>query len=82
MGTTTIARKKTLADHASDAANAHTNLNTWGAVVTLLEGGHLYGGHNYSAVQRVIKIAKAQMQVHLAQHDMALLRAKRAGARQ
>lgn len=76
MGTTAIARKRgTINAHAEEAARAHTNLNTWGAVVALLESGLLYPGHSHQAVDRVIKIAKAEMQRHLKQYDAARARA-------
>lgn len=63
---------KTAKQHAADAAKANANLNTWGAVVALLEGGTLSGGETHSAQQRVIKIAKAEMQKHLLQYERAM----------
>ena len=59
---------------AKDAATANANLNTWGAVVALLESGLLSGpsAHHYKATSQVIKIAKAQMQAELARYDLAL----------
>lgn len=35
---------KKRADYVEEAARAHSNLNLWGAVVTLLEGGRIKGG--------------------------------------
>lgn len=67
MGT----KAKTADDYAVEAARAHTNLNTWGAVIALLENGLLYPGHSHAAVNRVIAIAKAETQRHLKQYDRA-----------
>ena len=60
------------------AAEAHTNINTWAAVVTLLEGGHLYSGRGHIAAQRVIKIANAEQQKELAIFDKACAAAAQA----
>jgi hypothetical protein len=65
-------KDKTAKQYAAEAARAMANLNTWGAVVALLEGGTLSGGETYAAQQRVIKIAQAEMQKHLVQYDRAL----------
>lgn len=64
----------TRTDLAKEAANAHANLNTWGCVVALLEGGTLSGANTYKAQQRVIKIAHAEMKKHLREHDAAIAR--------
>lgn len=53
------------------AMNAHTNLSMWGAVVALCESGSFYPGHSHRAIERVIKIAQAEMQKHLTQMDKA-----------
>jgi hypothetical protein len=63
---------KTRKEHAKDAATAHANLNTWAAVVALLEGGTLSGSKTYAAQQRVIKIAQAEMAKHLSEYDAAI----------
>jgi len=59
---------------AKAAADAHTNLNTWGAVIALLEGGLLYGPTRHP-VDRVIAIAKREQQRYLSTFDRELLRA-------
>lgn len=69
---TRTAKVKWAKDYAEDAARAHSNLNAWGAVVALLEGGTLIGRDTHRAQQRVIKIAQAEMQKHLAKYDRAL----------
>jgi len=63
---------------AKDAATANANLNTWGAVVALLEGGLLSGPskHYNPAKSKIIDIAKAQMQQELKRYDAALARVK------
>jgi hypothetical protein len=57
---------------AKAAATAQANLNAWGAVVALLEGGTLSGENTHSAQQRVIKIAQAEMQKHLREYDTSI----------
>lgn len=67
-------------DAAKEAATARANLNTWGAVIALLESGLLTGpsAAYYKAEQSVIKIAKAQIQAELKRYDAALARARAA----
>lgn len=60
------------AEAAREAAEAHTNLNTWGSIVTICEGGHFYGSHNHKAIEKVIALCKAQMQRELRNHDAAM----------
>ena len=69
---------KTKEDAAKAAATANANLNTWAAVVALLESGLLSGPSRdyYPAAEKVIKIAKAQMQQDLVRYDAALARVK------
>lgn len=56
-----------------DAANAHTNLNTWGAVIAILEGGMLYGNPGqHKTAARVIAIAKDEQAKFLRIYDAAL----------
>lgn len=63
---------KTANQHAKDAATAQANLNAWAGVVALLEGGTLSGVNTHRAQQKVIKIANAEMQKHLAEYDAAI----------
>lgn len=56
------------------AAEAHTNLTTWGAVIALLEGGLLYGATS-PAASRVIDIAKREQKKYLAAYDAAIVKA-------
>ena len=65
---------------AKAAATASANLNTWAAVVAMLESGLLTGdsADYYPAASKVIKIAKTQMQAELTRYDNALARARAA----
>jgi len=48
----------------------HTNLNTFGAVVALLEGGLVYSGTNSEkCANRVIDLCKSEMDRLIALHD-------------
>lgn len=55
-----------------EAARAHSNLNTFATIVTILEGGHLYDNRTYKAAQRIIAICKQQQQRELRAFDRAL----------
>lgn len=59
---------------AHEGAAAMANLNTFGAVVSLLEGGHLYGpsAHFQHAADTIIRIAKRQMSKELKRYDAAM----------
>ena len=58
-------------DYVIEAAEAHSNLNTYQAVIALMEGGLLYGGRE-SAAGRITKIAKDAAQAELLRFDMAV----------
>ena len=58
-------------EHVKAAMNATMSLNHWGAVVDLIEGSA--GSYcSCKAAQRVIKIAKAEMQRELKRMDAAV----------
>jgi hypothetical protein len=63
---------------AKAAATANANINTWGAVIALLESGLLSGPSKdyYRASSKVIQVAKAQMQADLKRYDAALARVR------
>lgn len=63
-------------DHLKEACQAHTNLNIFAAVVSLLEGGHLYGCDNDAAAQRIIGICKREQDKCLRRYDHALADAR------
>lgn len=70
---------KTRAMYLLDAVEAHTNLNTFGAIVALLEGGTLYGPmRERDAAQRIIRICKTEMLLQLRKFDLARDRTMRA----
>ncbi len=50
------------------AAEALSDLNTFGIVVSTLEGGHLHAPSN-TAAQRIIKICLAEQQKRLRDYD-------------
>lgn len=64
-------------DWITKAAEAHTNLNTFHCVISLLEGGHLYGDHRAAA--RIIAIAKKQAGIELRKYDAAARAARKEG---
>lgn len=59
-------------DPAKRAANAHTDLNTFGTIITILEGGHLYCNESLSTADRIIKMCKAQQQYLLRLYDRSI----------
>ncbi|NTF67728.1 hypothetical protein [Rhizobium rhizogenes] len=59
-------------DPAEIAANAHTDLNTFGTIVTILEGGHLYCNESQSTAARIIKMCQAQQQYLLRLYDRSI----------
>ncbi len=61
-----------------EAARAHSDLNIFASVVTILEGGHIYTPKSFSAVERIIKICRAEQQKRLREYDRAVDAAERA----
>lgn len=57
---------------AQKAADHHSTLNAFGAVIAILEGGTLYDPGSDRAALRIIEIAKAEMQSQLRKFDKAL----------
>lgn len=57
---------------AERAANAHTDLNTFASVVSLLEGGHIYLPASRRAVGKIITICKREQSKRLAAYDAAI----------
>lgn len=56
------------------AANMRANVNTWAAIVALLENGLLSGpsAHYEAASRKVIKIAQSQIKKDLERYDHAV----------
>lgn len=54
------------------AAHAHSDLNTFASVVTLLEGGHIYLAKSHKAVARIVKICRVEQGRRLADYDRAI----------
>ena len=61
-------------DFAIDAAHHHSDLNIFGAIVALLEGGTLYSQSGHDAAHRVIRICKEECGKQLRLYDTALRR--------
>lgn len=59
--------------HAEKAAQAHSNLNIYYAVIGLMEGGLLYDGRHETAT-RIISLCKQQAAEELAIYDAAMER--------
>lgn len=54
----------------SKAVEAHTNLNTFAVVVSVLEGGCLYGSRTADiTAQKIIKLCQDEMQRQLRIYD-------------
>ncbi|MGO8401361.1 hypothetical protein ACC783_23815 [Rhizobium ruizarguesonis] len=63
-------------DPVQAAAEAHTDLNTFGSIISLLEGGHLYCTRSQKPAQRIIDLCKAQQARLLRDYDANVERAK------
>lgn len=59
-----------------DAADAHTRLNTFYAVIALMEGGLLPGGSDAAneTAQTIIGLCKDQAQLDLEEYDKTVAR--------
>ncbi len=55
-----------------EAAHAHSDLNMFAIIVSLLEGGHVYRPESHPAAEKIIKICKAEQQKCLRAHDAAI----------
>lgn len=64
--------KKLIKDRIKDACHAHTNLNVFASVVSILEGGHLYGAISDRAAQQIIGICQREQSRCLARYDEAV----------
>lgn len=56
------------------AAHAHSNLNIFAAIVSILEGGHIYGpgaGSACRTADKIITLCKAEQARQLAAYDKA-----------
>lgn len=67
---------------AKNAAEAHTNLNFFGAVLAMLEGGLVYGNDSNSAkatARKMVTLCKTEMGKQLTIYDKQVAAAIRAG---
>lgn len=55
------------------AAEAHSDLNVFAAITTILEGGHIYNSDEVTlrSVDRILKICRDQQQRCLREYDLA-----------
>lgn len=65
-----MSAKTTVGKAVQSVAEAHTNLTVFAAVVSLMEGGHLYG--YCAAADRIIKIAQQEQHRQLRLYDAAV----------
>ena len=64
-----------MTDYTRDAMNALSDLNIFAAVVTILEGGHLYCTKSNKAADRIIQLCKFEQHKRLQEMDYAKARA-------
>jgi hypothetical protein len=57
-------------DHVKEAAQAHSNLTMWAAVLALMESS-LLSCHAHKSEAQVVKIAKREIQRELKHYDNA-----------
>lgn len=57
--------------HAKKAAQAHSNLNIYHAVIALMEGGLLYDGRHKTA-DKIVALCKQQASKELQIYDAAI----------
>jgi len=65
---------------AKAAAEAHTNLNIFAAVVSLMDGGHVYGPSADSAAQtarKIVQLCKAEQRKQLLIYDKNIAAVKK-----
>lgn len=67
-------KKQTLSDHIKAASKAHADLNTFAAIVALLESG-LNSSDTEKAAQRIIKLAQDEQGRCLQRMDRAMAKA-------
>lgn len=59
------------------AARAHSDLNTFSTIVTILEGGHIYLNESDVAARTIIKLCQKQAGVCLKIYDQAIKEMRR-----
>lgn len=59
------------------AMRAHTDLNTFEAVVAIMEGGCIYDAGSHAAVSKIIAICRKEQQRLLRKQDAALAAANK-----
>jgi hypothetical protein len=64
------------ADWADKAARAHSNLNAFGSLVALLEGGIFYGSETHKAAREITAICRREQAKFLREYDAAIAKIK------
>lgn len=67
-----MSREPRLVKLVREAAEAHTDLTMFYAVISLLEGGHLYCSSSQADAQRIIGICKRAAGRRLHEYDRAV----------
>jgi hypothetical protein len=64
---------KTRIDFATDASHAHSNLNVFHIVKTILESGAIYESRTAeSTADKIVELCEKEMKRQVANHDRAL----------
>lgn len=59
-------------NHIKRAAQAHTDLNVFASIVSILEGGHIYMSESKEVAAKIIRICHAEQQSWLRDYDAAV----------
>lgn len=66
-------------DYLKIAVHAHTDLNTFHSVITLMEGGLIYSAKRYKTAEKIIELCKRETAKCLAEYDEAVDNLSRLG---
>lgn len=69
-------KQKSVAENVSDAAEAHSDLSIFSAVIALMESS-LVSSNAFSAEERIVTICKAETAKALARYDAAVAKVAR-----
>lgn len=58
------------------ASAAHSDLNTFAIIVSILEGGHIYLNESQDVADKIIKLCNNQQNICLRIHDRELSKSK------
>ncbi|ODP33097.1 hypothetical protein A9762_20865 [Pandoraea sp. ISTKB] len=66
-------------EHVREAMHAHTDLNTFGVIVAILEGGCLYRNDSQPVALKMIQMCNKEMQRLLKAQDAAIVTSRAKG---